>query len=193
MTRSHKRRLKFITNKLKEDTSLISNSEMIKQLEALPRNSKNSFMYVALKQQFIGYFFHVEFKKLFDKNGLYYEYLISDEPEEYIDRADEDDELKLMFDNLDRLTELENQIFEEWLVSSGFVKVVFKATKGHKPSYDKVKKESARFNRAGINLSHRELNETQGRDVWPSDIPQDLEIMYQEMRKKIEAKGEINL
>lgn len=194
MTRTHNRRLKRLNKQLEETTPLLKGLDMLKQLESLTPNTKYYFMYDALKTQFTLFFFHVEYEKLLDENNPFYKVIISDDtPEEYEAKAGEEERQALDELDLEKLHETEKQVFEEWLVSSGFAETVLKATRGHEPSVKEVKRVSGNFNRAGINLGHRKINETQGREVWPSDIPKDLEIMYEEMRKKIEAKGRINL
>lgn len=194
MTRSHKRRLKRLKQQLNDTTPLLRGLDMLKQLESLTPNTKYYFMYDALKTEFTLFFFHVEYEKLLDENNPFYKVIISDDtPEEYEAKASEEERQALDELDLEKLHETEKQVFEEWLVSSRFVETVLKATKGHEPSIAEVKRVTGGFNRAGINLGHRKVNETQGWEVWPSDIPKELEIMYEEMRKKIEAKGEINL
>ncbi len=197
MTRTHKRRLNRLNKHLSDTSPLLKGLDILKQLESLPLNTKYYFMYDALKTQFTLFFFHVEYEKLLDENNPFYKVIISyGTTEEYLEKANAEElvayEAYMNLD-LDRFAEIEKQVFEEWLVSSGFAETVLKATRGHEPSVKEVKRVSGNFNQAGINLGHRKINETQGREVWPSDIPKDLEIMYEEMRKKIKAKGEINL
>lgn len=194
MTRTHKRRLNRLNKQLNDTPPLLKGLDILKQLESLPLNTKYYFMYDALKKQFSNFFFHVEYEKLLDENKPFYKFILSDDtPEEFEAKASEEERQALDELDLEKLHETEKQVFEEWLVSSGFAETVLKATRGHEPSVKEVKRVSGRFNRAEINLVHRKVNETQGWEVWPTDIPKDLEIMYEEMRKKIEAKGEIKL
>lgn len=194
MTRSHNRRLKRLKQQLNDTTPLLKGLDMLKQLESLTPNTKYYFMYDALKTEFTLFFFHVEYEKLLDENNPFYKVIISDDtPEEYEAKASEEERQALDELDLEKLHETEKQVFEEWLVSSRFVETVLKATKGHEPSIAEVKRVSGGFNRAGINLGHRSINKKENINLEPTDIPQDLEIMYQEMRKKIKAKGEINL
>ncbi len=197
MTRTHNRRLKRLNKQLEETTPLLKGLDMLKQLESLTPNTKYYFMYKALETQFSLFFFHEEYEELTDKNKPYSKFILSyGTTEEYLEKANAEERAAYeayMNSDLDRIAEIEKQVFEEWLVSSRFVETVLKATKGHEPSIAEVKRVSGGFNRAGINLGNRKVNEKANREVWPEDIPEDLEVMYQEMREKIEAKGEINL
>ncbi|WP_373739386.1 hypothetical protein [Jeotgalibaca porci] len=176
---------------------MLKGLDMLKQLESLTPNTKYYFMYKALETQFSLFFFHEEYEELTDKNKPYSKFILSyGTTEEYLEKANAE-ELKAyeayMNLDLDRFAEIEKQVFEEWLVSSRFVETVLKATKGHEPSIDEVRRVSGRFNRAGINMGNRSRNKKENINLESTDIPKDLEIMYQEIRKKIEAKGEIKL